>query len=151
MRISDWSSDVCSSDLDRSGDILAQNLVRHADHRRLLHRRMEMERGLDLERRDVVAAADDQFLRPPGHDQIAILVDEAEVAGLGPAALAALRRCFGLVAVLARMFMPAIDLADEAGSGDAMAVLVAGLHRASKESRRGGWGRSDEVGVDRSG
>src|SRR3546814_2592006 len=104
MRISDWSSDVCSSDLparlsrlrqwlrqfllqdlaigveghriddeerarhlvvgkmlaaegddlvglgalpgaqrDRSGDILAQNLVLHADHRRLLHRRMEME------------------------------------------------------------------------------------------------------------
>src|SRR3546814_5353630 len=94
---------------DRSGDILAQNLVRHADHRRLLHRRMEMERGLDLERRDVVAAADDQFLRPPGHDQIAILVDEAEVAGLGPAALEALRRRFGIVPVSARMFLPAIE------------------------------------------
>src|SRR3546814_1547683 len=122
MRISDWSSDVCSSDLDRSGDLLAQNLVRHADHRRLLHRRMEMERGLDLERRDVVAAADDQFLRPPGHDQIAILVDEAEVAGLGPAALEALRRRFEIVPVSARMFLPAIDFADDAGFGDDMAV-----------------------------
>src|SRR3546814_6191733 len=90
MRISDWSSDVCSSDL--------------------------------------VAAADDQFLRPPGHDQIAILVDEAEVAGLGPAALEALRRRFGIVPVSARMFLPAIDFADDAGFGDDMAVCVADMH-----------------------
>src|SRR3546814_20578549 len=87
-----------------------------------------MGRGLDLGRLDVVAAADDQFLRPPGHDQIAILVDEAEVAGLGPAALEALRRRFGIVPVSARMFLPAIDFADDAGFGDDMAFCVADLH-----------------------
>src|SRR3546814_21197471 len=109
---------------DRSGDILAQNLVRHADHRRLLHRRMEMERGLDLERRDVVAAADDQSLRPPGHDKIAILADEAELAGLGPAALEPWRRRFGIVPVSARLFLHAIVYAADAGFGDDMAVYA---------------------------
>src|SRR3546814_1025695 len=63
-----------------------------------------------------------------GQDQSAILVAEAEVAGLGPAALESLRRRFGVVPVSARMFLPAIDFADDAGFGDDMAVCVADMH-----------------------
>src|SRR3546814_13134349 len=57
MRISDWSSDVCSSDLDELGDLLLQVVF---------HARMAQERGA-FAFADVVAAISDKMLRRHPH------------------------------------------------------------------------------------
>jgi hypothetical protein len=43
------------------------------------------ERLLDLDRIDVLAAADDHVLDPVGEEQVALVVDVAAVAGAQPA------------------------------------------------------------------
>src|SRR3546814_15035940 len=57
MRISDWSSDVCSSDL------------------------VVIDCRLDFEARDILATADDDVLLAIDDKQIAVLVEQADVAG----------------------------------------------------------------------
>ena len=52
-----------------------------ADHRRLDHGRVLVQRRLDLGGIDVEAAADDQFARAPGDVQVAGRVDPPEVTG----------------------------------------------------------------------
>ena len=46
---------------------------------------MAQQRLVDLARRDVLAALDDQFLQPPGDEIEAVGVALAEVAGVQPA------------------------------------------------------------------
>src|SRR3546814_13852946 len=86
VRISDWSSDVCSSDLllggqrgaglhgDEGAGRLAPALVRPGDHRRLHDLGMPEQHVLDLQRRDVLAARDDDVLgeigRASGRDRV---------------------------------------------------------------------------------
>src|SRR3970282_2313467 len=60
--------------------------ARHADNGRLVHRRVLLQHRLDLPRRDVLAAADDQVLRPAGDVDVAVVVHPADVAGVEPAA-----------------------------------------------------------------
>ena len=68
---------------------LAEMLVRHADHGAIEHRREGVHHLLDLGRRDVLAAADDEFLQPPGDGEEAVLVALGEIAGVVPARRAA--------------------------------------------------------------
>src|SRR3546814_2909573 len=77
MRISDWSSDVCSSDLDRLHR-LTPFFVRNADHRDLLHRRVAEDRAFDLGRIDILAAGDDHVLYPVVDEEIAVGVEIAD-------------------------------------------------------------------------
>src|SRR5262245_12987849 len=59
------------------------------------------QQAVDLERRDIDAAANDQFLLAPGHVQVTVGVEEAQIAGLeAPAAVDRDRPVFAEVAVL---------------------------------------------------
>jgi len=70
----------------RSTSILAvPPFVRHADDCGLLHRRMTQQAALDLDRRDVLAAADDHVLQPIADFDMAIGVHDGGVAGVIPA------------------------------------------------------------------
>ena len=78
----------------------AERGVPHADHRAVGDLRMPEDDFLDLGRRDVLAAADDQFLDASGDRQIAGRVRLREIAGVVPA-LAQRRRGFGRLVVIA--------------------------------------------------
>src|SRR3546814_10811202 len=78
MRISDWSSDVCSSDLVPFGVI-------DADRRRLLHPRRADRGVFELDRADPFAARLDHILRAVGDLHHAVGVQHRDVAGVEPA------------------------------------------------------------------
>src|SRR3546814_9214228 len=100
MRISDWSSDVCSSDLVGNTSVLVQppsDTLLH--HRRRLH--AVLLDALDLRRRDIAAMSDDVLRSeamaalgeiiaqdidlPDSVDRHQILIDVVnEAVGLGP-------------------------------------------------------------------
>ncbi len=72
---------------------LAPLLVGHADHRRPRRTvRVAEHSVLDLDRRDVLAAADDHVLLAVGDRHVAVVVDRAAVAGVEPAVDVAWRR-----------------------------------------------------------
>src|SRR3546814_7252779 len=71
MRISDWSSDVCSSDLPPAGA--------------LRHHPARLQRGADHQRRDRTAAGDPHRLRGAGGDDPEVRDPAAAVAGAQPA------------------------------------------------------------------
>src|SRR3954463_13959614 len=70
---------------DRRPDLLAEGLVRDADHRRLADVRVLVDDLLDLARVDVEAAADDDVLLAVDDVVVAIVVDARDVAGAKPA------------------------------------------------------------------
>ena len=63
---------------------LAPALVGHAHHGHLAHRRVGAQRGLDLDRRDVLAAGHDEVLPAVDDRHVAVGVDDGEVAGAEP-------------------------------------------------------------------
>ena len=67
-------------------DVLAVVPIGNADRGGVKHGRMTQQRLIDLARRDVLAALDDQFLDAAGDEVKAIRVAVAEVAGAQPAA-----------------------------------------------------------------
>src|SRR3546814_13928297 len=84
MRISDWSSDVCSSDLapviapqpaDGAG-LFAQLAFGHRDHRHLRNGGMAQQRRLHLGRVDVESAANDLVLDAADPPAEAVLIAE---------------------------------------------------------------------------
>src|SRR3546814_3429154 len=75
MRISDWSSDVCSSDL------LSIFVVGNAEHGAVAHAGHARQCRLDLGGVDVHAARDDHVGRAIADEEIARLVEIAHVAG----------------------------------------------------------------------
>ena len=70
---------------DVGGDDLAPLVRRRADDGGVDHRRMRAQDVLDLARVHVVAAADDQLLRPSDDAEVAVGVELADVAGAEPA------------------------------------------------------------------
>src|SRR3546814_6050535 len=85
MRISDWSSDVCSSDLYDHHHRLVVVLSDHRECRRvtLAETGQPFDRPFDVLRPDVPAIGDDQVLAAPGDDELA--VDRvAEIARIEP-------------------------------------------------------------------
>src|SRR6478752_2943784 len=70
---------------DRRADLLAERLVRYAYHRRLRYGGVLVEDFLDLARVHVEPAADDQLLHPVHDEEIAVLVDPADIATAEPA------------------------------------------------------------------
>src|SRR5262245_16577201 len=71
---------------DVAHDLLAPDAVGHTDGGDLDHVGLLHEEAVDLERRDVDAAADDQLLLAPGEAEEPVGIDEAEVAGTDAAA-----------------------------------------------------------------
>src|SRR6266702_3096120 len=71
-------------------DLLAEALVRDADHGRLGHRRVGIDDLFDLARVYVEPAAEDHLLLAIDDEEIALLVDVPEVSGVEPAALESL-------------------------------------------------------------
>ncbi len=65
---------------DECDDLLPIGRVRYADRGRFQHCGVPQQRFIDLARRDVLAAFDDQFLRAPGDVEVAVRVAVAEVA-----------------------------------------------------------------------
>ena len=64
---------------DISDDDLAEHAVRASDDSGLEHAVVAVERGLDLLRVDVLAAADDDLAALPTRHRIALGVDDADV------------------------------------------------------------------------
>ena len=60
--------------------------VGNADRRGFEHRRVREQRFVDLARRDVLAALDDELLDAAGDEEEAVVVAVAQVAGAQPAA-----------------------------------------------------------------
>src|SRR4029450_10342374 len=115
-------------ELDHGLHRLAPLLVRHADHRAVLHRGMAPQHLLDLAGEDVEAAGDDHVLLAIDDVDEAVLVDNADVAGMVPAEGRGLARR-GLVVVVAQHDQAAAhhDLAALAARQDT-ARLVHHLH-----------------------
>ena len=65
---------------------LAPLLVRHADDGRFLHRGMAQQHAFDLDRRDVLAAADDHVLDAVADLDVAVGVHDGRIARMEPAA-----------------------------------------------------------------
>ena len=78
-----WPPLQCHNGLDR----LAPFLVGHADDGDLHDRGMLGEYPLDLDRVDVLATRDDHVLEPVLDEDVAAVVDAADVAGAEPAVL----------------------------------------------------------------
>jgi hypothetical protein len=111
---------------DDRDDRLAEVGVRHADDRALGDAGQVVERGLDLGRVDVEAAADDQVLAAADDRDVAARVDLADVAGAKPAAVGELvLRLLGHAPVAREDVRAAhLDAADLAGV-EAAALVVA--------------------------
>ena len=71
----------------------------HRDHGALEHGRMPGDRLLDLDRRDVLAAGDDDVLLPVAELHVAVGVPHRDVAGVEPPAAERLGRRLGLLEV----------------------------------------------------
>src|SRR3546814_17514024 len=81
MRISDWSSDVCSSDLEDRAIVFAQNLEPRSDIIGVAHGGHDAERGADEGGGDFGA----QFLAPMGlRYEAARLVAAQSLGAAGP-------------------------------------------------------------------
>ena len=92
---------------DDRADLLAEHVVRDADHRGVDDRRVLEQRGLDLDAVHVLAAADDHVLGPVDDEDEALVVDAGDVAGVQPAVGEGRGRRLGLVPVaLARRSGP---------------------------------------------
>ena len=70
---------------DRGGDVLPQPRMRYGKSGGLGNRRMIHEHLIDLEGRDLLAAAVDEFLGPADDREKAVGVDAAQIAGAEPA------------------------------------------------------------------
>ena len=70
---------------DGRGHLFAELVVRHGKGERLPHGRVVHQHVVHLARRDLLAAAIDDLLQPPGDGEIAVLVEHALVAGAEPA------------------------------------------------------------------
>src|SRR6516162_3381039 len=77
---------------DERGNDLAPALVRNPDHGHVGDCGMQRQAALDLDRRDILPAADDHVVDAAGDEEIAIAVDVAGIAGEIPAAA----QCLGV-------------------------------------------------------
>src|SRR6266542_2505437 len=68
-----------------TGTLILVSLIRRTDHGGLEDRGMAVQDGLDLLGIDVLAAADDHVLDPVDDPQVAVGVEDADVAGVQPA------------------------------------------------------------------
>ena len=71
-------------DDDEGADLLTEVGMRDTDNGGVHHAVNREERPLDSRRGDVLAAADDQVLRPSGDPETTVLIEMAEVAGVQP-------------------------------------------------------------------
>ena len=111
---------------DERGRLLAVLLRGAADYGDVLDARHGAEEVLDLLGGDVLAAADDEVLEPPGDVVVAVGVHAADVAGMEPAALVDALRCLlgHLVVALHRVESAAAYLAVDAYGRELLRVGV---------------------------
>jgi hypothetical protein len=93
--------------LHEGDDLLAPAFVLQTGHGHLVDGRVQRQHGLDVDRRDVLAAADDHVVDAAGDEQVAFGVDVAGVAGEVPAAVQALRIGIGALVVALEGFVAA--------------------------------------------
>ncbi len=115
-------------------DLFAVDLVRHADRGGLRHAGMLDQDLVDLQRRDVDAAADDQVLGAAGDADEALRILDAEIAGLDALAVERIDRAV-VVEIADRHLRPADrDLALDAGR--AFLALRIGDHQLLMQRRK---------------
>src|SRR3954452_19060244 len=87
--------------------------VWQADGHGIGHRRMTQQRGLDLDRSNVLTAGLDHVLPAVGEQKLSVGVDHPQIAGMVPAELAHLGGCFRILVVAFEHVGAAMDdLAD---------------------------------------
>ena len=127
--------------------VFFRQVRRHADHRRLGDVGMTLERGLDLGRRQVLAAAADHFLLAADERVRLVVVDAHEVAGPQPAVDDHGRGLLGHLVVaahdrrVAQLELADLPHADDPAVVDCARVVDVAEHRmlacASRACRRG--------------
>src|SRR3954447_8933281 len=125
---------------DAGAHALAQPVVRDPHHRRLPDLGEPRQQILDLARRDVDAAPDDDLLLPPDHAQVAVGVDRGQVPRPHPSVVERGGRPLRVVEEPhAGLRPPSEDLAGLAGrAGEALAVADLDLDARHREAVRGG-------------
>ena len=117
--------------------LLAPARVRRADDRDVGDVGVRAQHRLDLGRRHVLAAGDDEVLHAPGDEEVAVGVAAAEVAGVEPA-VADRRRGRGGVAVVARITVgpPTTISPSSSGAGErAVGATDRDVHEAGSCGR----------------
>ena len=131
---------------------LAPALVGDADHGGLAHGRVELERLLDLDRRDVLAAGHDEVLGAVDDGEVAVGVDHGEVAGAQPAAAQHLGGRLGRVEVADHhVVAPGADLADGPPVPRHLDVVVVEHADVDAEDRDARWWRAGRGSTARPG
>ncbi len=151
---------------DRRDD-LAEPFVGYADDHHLRHRIMFGEDVFDVNGRDVLATADDEFLQSPGDRKVAAVIHDAEIAGAHKAVWIDCGRggVGGVMQVIRKLLVaPGADLADLTGShhpsrrrishlavhlgqraADGMATVPDTVHRPGQSQHRCEFGLAVEV------
>ena len=83
---------ACSRDDDHRVHRFAPGRIGNAEHRRFERRRVPIQRVFDFDRVHVLAAGHDHVLEPIDDEQVAAVAQEAEIAGVVPAARERRRR-----------------------------------------------------------
>ena len=128
------------SRLDRGVQALAPCVVRHAEHRDVLHARMAVEHILDLRGIDVDAAGDDHVAHPIADVHEALVVHPCDVAHREPVAALGLARRLRLLVVLVEDAVVALD--EELARLAALHGLPLRVEHGQLDARRGPPARS---------
>ena len=112
---------------DHRAGVLAEAFVGGGHHRHLGHSGNLGDDLLDLGRRQVLAAADDDVLHPVGDGQTAVLVDHPDVAGVVPPVVVEGDVEVGIGVAQAQLGAPRHDLTGRA-RGQVVAVFVHDPH-----------------------
>ncbi len=107
-RISSCDNEAPGGEHDEAGHLLAIDRIGQPRGGSLGDAGKLVQHGVDLERRDVDAAADDQVFVPSHDDQMPVGIEEAEVAGVMAVARQSLDRAVG-IEVAERLLQAAAD------------------------------------------
>src|ERR1700722_6520299 len=129
----------------RRADVLAEHRVRHGERHRLQDGGVVHQSFIDLAGRDLLAAAVDDLLQPPGQRQVAVGVDDALIAGTEPAVDERLAVRLRIVLVSHGDVLPAND--DFAGfswAHEQSSLVHDGDLRTRRDAHRSGFADSVE-------
>src|SRR6185369_567433 len=133
---------------DGRRDLLSELVVWHGEGESLGHRGVRREHVVHLQRGELLAAAVDLLLDPTGEPEVALLVEDALVAGPEPAVPEGLRVGLGIRLVAGSHVGPADGDLAHLPARQLLPVLVEDRHlRPSRQTHRAGLARPRREGI----